>query len=340
MGKGIYERTEETRRKMSEVAKKRKSPSKEARQKMSKKRKEAYSIPENRIKQSEIMKKWWKDHPEKRKQVGRSTKNRYKDPQVRQEHGKLMKLVYENTPMPEKIKRSRKISKATEKQWRNPDVRTKMVVGLKSAWGRQEVAENHKNGWDEYVENNPEYKKWYSERTIEFYSKNPVTEEAKKEQSEKLIKFYQNNLEARLHQSKKTKEFFENNPEARLHLSEIAKKQFEDPRNHPQWRGGISCDPYCDAWADQEYKADLKERDDNMCMNPDCWNTSETLCLHHIDYDKKNCSPSNLITVCTSCNSRANSNRENHTLYYQDLMTEFYGYEYEQQLSLLEAVNQ
>ena len=106
------------------------------------------------------------------------------------------------------------------------------------------------------------------------------------------------------------------------------------------WQGGIGIEPYCDAWADKEYKADIKERDESMCMNPDCWNTSETLCLHHIDYDKKNCSPSNLITLCASCNARANFSRENHTIYYQDLMTEFYGYEYEQQLSLLEAVNQ
>jgi len=110
--------------------------------------------------------------------------------------------------------------------------------------------------------------------------------------------------------------------------------------NNSNWKGGIGIEPYCDAWADKEYKEDIKERDDSMCMNPDCWNTSETLCLHHIDYDKKNCSPSNLITLCASCNARANFSRENHALYYQDLMTEFYGYEYEQQLSLLEAVNQ
>ena len=126
--------------------------------------------------------------------------------------------------------------------------------------------------------------------------------------------------------------------------SECRKRYMQDitaGENHPMWKGGISIEPYCDAWADKEYKEDIKERDDSMCMNPDCWNTSETLCLHHIDYDKKNCSPSNLITLCASCNARANFSRENHALYYQDLMTEFYGFEYdEQQLSLLEAVNQ
>ena len=116
--------------------------------------------------------------------------------------------------------------------------------------------------------------------------------------------------------------------------------EFKSGPNSPNW---IDNDKeYCELWRDQEYKTDIRERDGDRCMNPDCWGkcNGNTLHIHHIDYDKKNCSPSNLITLCGSCNARANFNRENHTIYYQDLMTEFYGYEYEQQLSLLEAVNQ
>jgi hypothetical protein len=79
--------------------------------------------------------------------------------------------------------------------------------------------------------------------------------------------------------------------------------------NHPNWKGGISCEPYCDAWADKEYKESIKERDGYRCQNPDCWKTSTRLTIHHIDYNKKNCSPNNLITLCNSCNPRANYNR-------------------------------
>jgi len=79
--------------------------------------------------------------------------------------------------------------------------------------------------------------------------------------------------------------------------------------NSPGWKGGISCNPYCDAWADKEYKESIKERDNYTCQNPDCKNNSNILCVHHIDYDKKNCAPKNLITLCNSCNSRANFNR-------------------------------
>jgi len=35
----------------------------------------------------------------------------------------------------------------------------------------------------------------------------------------------------------------------------------------------------------------------------------KVLSIHHIDYDKQNCKENNLITLCDSCNNRANSNR-------------------------------
>lgn len=89
---------------------------------------------------------------------------------------------------------------------------------------------------------------------------------------------------------------------------------------HPQWKGGISCEPYCDAWADKEYKESIKARDNYECQNPDCWKTNFVLTIHHIDYDKKNCGPDNLITLCRSCNARANFNRKYHKQLYSNLL--------------------
>jgi len=79
---------------------------------------------------------------------------------------------------------------------------------------------------------------------------------------------------------------------------------------NPNWKGGISCEPYCDVWLDKEFKENIKQRDGYKCMNPDCWKTTKNLCIHHINYDKKDCRPENLVTVCVSCNSRANKNRD------------------------------
>lgn len=90
------------------------------------------------------------------------------------------------------------------------------------------------------------------------------------------------------------------------------------------WKGGISCDPYCDAWLDKEYKQDIKDRDGNRCLNPDCWGKDKLLSIHHINYEKKDCKPSNLITICRSCNSRANKDRRWHNAWYQAIIKNRY----------------
>lgn len=81
--------------------------------------------------------------------------------------------------------------------------------------------------------------------------------------------------------------------------------------NSAHWKGGISCEPYCDAWVDKEYKQDILKRDNYQCQNPNCNKLyKEKIAIHHINYDKKNCQPNNLITLCNSCNSRANFHRK------------------------------
>jgi len=98
--------------------------------------------------------------------------------------------------------------------------------------------------------------------------------------------------------------------------------------NHPMWKGGIACEPYCPIWLDKKFKESILERDNYQCQNPDCWGTSEKICGHHIDYDKKNCDPSNIIIVCNSCNVRANKDREYWMEFYQEIMNKKYGYSY------------
>lgn len=77
----------------------------------------------------------------------------------------------------------------------------------------------------------------------------------------------------------------------------------------PTWNGGSSFDPYCISWT-SKYRDFIKRRDNYECQNSDCEKKGGILHVHHIDYDKQNCDPSNLITLCNSCNSKANFNRE------------------------------
>ena len=88
--------------------------------------------------------------------------------------------------------------------------------------------------------------------------------------------------------------------------------------NHPNWKGGISKEPYCQEW-DGWLKEEIKERDNFQCQNPDCdkeITKTNQLCIHHINYVKKDCSANNLITICRSCNNRANHNREHWQKFY------------------------
>ncbi len=89
------------------------------------------------------------------------------------------------------------------------------------------------------------------------------------------------------------------------------------------WQGGISKLPYSQEWT-EELKEKIRIRDHFGCQN--CGMTEEEhlivngriLPVHHIDYNKENCKEDNLITLCVSCNSRANFNREYWTKFYQN----------------------
>lgn len=97
-------------------------------------------------------------------------------------------------------------------------------------------------------------------------------------------------------------------------------------KNNPNWKGGISCEPYCDVWLDKEYKQSIKKRDNYTCQN--CGITGMlslkvygiNLHIHHINYNKKACHPENLITICRSCNSKANFNRCYWKVHYQSII--------------------
>jgi len=91
----------------------------------------------------------------------------------------------------------------------------------------------------------------------------------------------------------------------------------------PGWQGGIDSNPYPPEF-NRKFKGMVRKRDNDICVI--CLESGNE--VHHIDYDKKNCHPNNLITVCMSCNIRANTNQEKWTAHYQAILSEKYGYEY------------
>ena len=91
------------------------------------------------------------------------------------------------------------------------------------------------------------------------------------------------------------------NEEHRKKLSESHKGKYDLEKN-PAWMGGISFDPYPVGW-NKIFRRHIRERDQNKCQL--CGRVRSELkrdfCVHHVDYDKKNINPNNLITLCLDC---------------------------------------
>lgn len=99
------------------------------------------------------------------------------------------------------------------------------------------------------------------------------------------------------------------------------KGNFGKKENHFNWQGGISKLPYPFNF-DEELKNLIRKRDNYKCQLCGCPQEEcyEKLHIHHIDYDKDNLNPKNLISLCRSCHSKTIANRNYWINYFQKLM--------------------
>ena len=96
---------------------------------------------------------------------------------------------------------------------------------------------------------------------------------------------------------------------SKIHIGLQAKE------NHPNWQGGMSFEPYSIDWT-ETLRRSIRERDHYTCQLYGIYGNV----VHHIDYDKKNCDPKNLITLSKKGNSVVNFNRKYWTNYFQNIM--------------------
>ncbi len=90
-------------------------------------------------------------------------------------------------------------------------------------------------------------------------------------------------------------------------------------KNNPNWKNGISFEPYPSEF-NRKIKQQIKKRDNYICQAKDINSCKGDLVIHHIDYDKNNNTPQNLVTVCNKHNSFFNSNREHWKNYFKMIM--------------------
>ncbi len=98
---------------------------------------------------------------------------------------------------------------------------------------------------------------------------------------------------------------------------------------NPAWKGGKSFEPYTIDF-NKAFKESIRERDNHCCVicNKSQEELEETLCVHHVDYNKKNTFKQNAVSLCRKNHAETNNNRKSWTMFFQNLLKERYGYEY------------
>jgi len=92
--------------------------------------------------------------------------------------------------------------------------------------------------------------------------------------------------------------------------------------HYPNWKGGISFDPYPPEFNDRlKYK--IRKRDNFTCQFPGCQTKENGRAhdCHHINYQKNDNEETNLITLCYKCHMKTNGNRDYWMNYFQEYLS-------------------
>lgn len=120
----------------------------------------------------------------------------------------------------------------------------------------------------------------------------------------------------------------------KLREANLGKKQSEETKKKrseaqkgekgSNWRGGLSFINYPQDWSD-DLKESIRKRDNYICQEcgvhqDELKGCAKKLDVHHLDYDKYNLNPINLISLCRRCHIKTNYNREYWMEYFQKNM--------------------
>ncbi len=112
---------------------------------------------------------------------------------------------------------------------------------------------------------------------------------------------------------------------SRKSLSEAIKRTHAEGKmsgeNHWNWRGGISDKAYPMGWC-AALKKSIRQRDGYRCRVCDKsqQKNRQALCVHHIDYDKDNLDPKNLVSLCSTCHGQTAGNRRHWQRYFKTML--------------------
>lgn len=140
---------------------------------------------------------------------------------------------------------------------------------------------------------------------------------------------YKDNPEIRENAIKKFKQTLKNNPNIMKQQSKKVSATLQGIELK-DWKKFVSREPYSQNW-NNKFKRLIRKRDNYICLK--CGKHQEkekhSLAVHHINYDKKLTIKENCCTICRKCNIEVNKNRKHWTKFFQSLLSEKYGYQYE-----------
>lgn len=171
-------------------------------------------------------------------------------------------------------------------KWKEPEYREKTLKMLKSEERRSKLSKTKTQQWA-----NPEYKSKCLKTILEANKKH--------ERNDKI--------------SQSLKERWKD-PEYKKKMSDMSIEMWAEPsfkesmsgENSATWKGGISFEPYPPDF-NNELKRRIRERDNYICG---ICGERDAKWIHHINYDKMNSCPTNLITLHNSCQTKTNYERE------------------------------
>ena len=85
-------------------------------------------------------------------------------------------------------------------------------------------------------------------------------------------------------------------------------KQNNKQKNNPNWKGGVSKirNPYNYLW-NKDLRNRLTQKYENICQ---ICGDQRDLCIHHINYNKRDMAENNLFLLCRKCNTMVNYDRK------------------------------
>ncbi|MFA6461978.1 MAG: HNH endonuclease signature motif containing protein [Candidatus Woesearchaeota archaeon] len=164
------------------------------------------------------------------------------------------------------------------------------------------IIQKHRNSFGERMHNNPLMK----EKMLEGIRHSQKHKESNRIKSLMILKNPELN-EKRLLMMRLTK----GSDEHRVKIS---------GEGNSMWKGGLSFEPYSPQF-NPLLKSKIRIRDRYICQNCGILEERSKLNIHHIDYNKQNNQPHNLISLCRNCHSKTNTRRKYWEEYFKQKRT-------------------